>query len=217
MVRIRYSELPAGLHVRVQADGRSTVIYLLPGLTPQQRHAALLRARSSARMGHGPSLPALAMARAIAADRIRTTAHNGLAATRRHPMLLLPPLVLMVSGAVVLVLVSFGNLTVAQSGRSPDTFPTLPVGRPQGSRQGGFAAQPGHHGRPAGQRGAGSRGAGPGIGTPAGPSPSGPSASPTPSPASSPSPSPSTQGPSPSPSPSGTCLALGPLGLCVNV
>ena len=39
MVKIRYSELPAGLHVRAEARGRDTVIYLLPGLTPAQRRA----------------------------------------------------------------------------------------------------------------------------------------------------------------------------------
>ena len=58
MIKIRYADLPGGLHVRVEARGKDTIIYLLPGLTVAQRRAALRRARSSARMGHGPRLPA---------------------------------------------------------------------------------------------------------------------------------------------------------------
>lgn len=227
MVKIRYSELPAGLHVRVHSDGRRTVIYLLPGLSSQHRRAALLRARSSARMGHGPELPALAMVRAVAADRLWTTARNGLAATRRHPMLVLPPLVLLVSGAIVLVLVSFVRLTIPQAGQTSNRVPTLPindygggharhphrsptVSPPQpGSQTGQVVSRTlGGHGKRRLRR----------------PRPS-PDPSPTsfrmpspyPSPSSSslsPSPSPS---PWPSPSPSGDCLIVGPLGFCLIV
>ena len=53
MIKIRYADLPAGLHIRAVARGKDTIIFLLPGLTPPQRQAALRRARSSARMGHG--------------------------------------------------------------------------------------------------------------------------------------------------------------------
>src|ERR1700723_3335145 len=112
MVKIRYSELPAGLHVRAEARGRDTVIYLLPGLTPAQRRAALIRVRSSSRMGHGPRLPAASMAMAVGADRLRPTVPNGAAARRGPPVLLLPPLILLVSGAIVFVLMSFVTLTV---------------------------------------------------------------------------------------------------------
>jgi hypothetical protein len=32
LIKIRYADLPAGLHVRAECSGRSTIIYLLPGL-----------------------------------------------------------------------------------------------------------------------------------------------------------------------------------------
>jgi hypothetical protein len=123
MVKIRYSELPAGLHVRAESRGRDTVIYLLPGLTPAQRRAALIRVRSSSRVGQGPRLPAASMALAIGTDRLRTTVTNGAAAMRGHPVLLLPPLVLLVSSAIVFVLMSFVTLTVPQHDRAQSWAP----------------------------------------------------------------------------------------------
>jgi hypothetical protein len=51
MVRIRYAELPVGLHVATRSYGHCTVVYLLPGLTPEQRRAALTFAKRSARAG----------------------------------------------------------------------------------------------------------------------------------------------------------------------
>ena len=107
MVRIRYSELPVGLHVATRSNGRYTIVYLLPGLTPAQRRDALTFARRSARVGQGPSLPATDMAFAVIVDRARTTGRNIAAAMRRHPGLLLPPLVVLVSAAVVFVLLAF--------------------------------------------------------------------------------------------------------------
>jgi hypothetical protein len=227
MVKIRYSELPAGLHVSAETRGRSTIIYLLPGLTAPQRRAALIRVRSSSRMGQGPRLPVAGMVLAVGVDRIRTTVRNGAAAMRGHPLLLLPPLILLVSCAIVFLLMSFVTLTVHQPRQ--DSIPSLVV-------------HPAHHvaggSRPAGT--AGQHGNGPGSGAdprshppsassrphasppatsfPA-PAPSddpapSPSASATPSPTADPSPSAT---PAPSPSSSGGCLKLGPLGLCVHV
>jgi hypothetical protein len=94
MVKIRYAELPAGLHVATEADARCTIVYLKPGLTHAQRKDALTVARRSARFGHGPSLPTLDMAFALAADRTRTTGRIVASAMRKHPLLLLPLLVL---------------------------------------------------------------------------------------------------------------------------
>ena len=222
MVNIRYSELPAGLHVRVESDGRRTLIYLLPGLTSDQRKAALLRVRSSARMGQGPELPALAMTRAIAADRITTTVRNSLAATRRHPMLVLPPLVLLVSGAIVLVMLSFVRLTIPVGSQTPNGVPSMPAQFGNGHRSSPPA--PATSARPAGRGSQGARsraGGNHGLGWAINPSPS-PAAAPSsylappPSSSTSPGPSPSASA-SPSPSPSGDCLNLGPLGLCVTV
>jgi hypothetical protein len=227
MVKIRYSELPAGLHVRAEARGRDTVIYLLPGLTPAQRRAALIRVRSSSRMGHGPRLPAASMAMAVGADRLRTTVTNGAAAMRGHPVLLLPPLILLVSGAIVFVLMSFVTLTVHEHDRAQSPASSVTIPDSSASKHGGGS-------RPARDQSAvGPSSPAPGTsdrGRPeptatAAPAPSGstspiptlsapvPSVSPT-SPTSSPSPDPT---PSPSASDAGTCLKLGPLGLCLSV
>ena len=118
MIKIRYAELPAGLHVTAEGDRSGTVVYLLPGLTPAQRRAALMRVRSSARMGQGPSLPAPAMAVAIAADRVRTTARTCAAAMRGHPVLFLPPLIAIVVSAIVFMLMSQVPLTVPPQDRA---------------------------------------------------------------------------------------------------
>jgi hypothetical protein len=150
MVKIRYSELPVGLHVTTESDGRHTVIYLLPGLTPAERRAALIRVRSSARMGQGPDLPATGMATAVVADRMRMTARTVGAAMRAHPMLLLPPLIALVAGVVALTLMSFVKLTADQSAGSAGPPPVARVttrpGNPKPSvlRRMPSPAQPSH-------------------------------------------------------------------------
>lgn len=100
MIKIRYSELRAGLHVQVERRGPSTIIYLLPGLTLGQRRAALLRARRSASMGYGPRLPVTGLAAALVRDRVRVTVRNGTAAFRAHPILLLPMAVVLSASMV---------------------------------------------------------------------------------------------------------------------
>jgi hypothetical protein len=39
VIKIRYADLPGGLHIRAVARGKDTIIYLLPGLTAYQRQA----------------------------------------------------------------------------------------------------------------------------------------------------------------------------------
>jgi hypothetical protein len=147
MVKIRYAELPAGLHVVAEADRRGTVVYLLPGLTPAQRRAALIRVRSSARMGHGPTMPTLPMAFAVAADRARTTTRNAAAALRRHPMAFLSPLIAVLASAIVFMLMSFVTLTVAPDGKAAAAaVPTLGIGATQPADRATHSA-----GMPAGQ------------------------------------------------------------------
>jgi hypothetical protein len=99
MVKIRYAELPAGLHVATEVGEGCTIVYLKPGLTKAQRKDALTVARRSARFGHGPSLPTLDMAFALAADRSRTATRIFTTAMRKHPLLLLP-LVALVAGII---------------------------------------------------------------------------------------------------------------------
>jgi hypothetical protein len=236
MVKIRYSELPSGLHVSAAKHGRRTVIYLKPGLTPAERHAALIRVRSSGRMGHGPQLPALGMAAAIGSDWLRTTSRNGAKALRSHPVLLLPPLILLVSTAIVFILMSFVTLTIgprqpsavgplpslgtsaSQGAGVPERSPNSPAGRqadPPGSSPGDNDGHGGHS---------------PASGSTPSASPS-TIAAPTPQPSDTggqePVPTPTVSGspisdPSPSPSPSsssssGSCVQIGPLGLCITV
>jgi len=125
MVKIRYSELPSGLHVAATADREDTVVYLQPGLTTAQRRAALIRVRSSARVGHGPTLPRRDMARAIAADRLHTTAHIGAAAARRHPVLFLPPVIAVLLSAIVFMFMSVQPVAGAGQGRIGQALPAL--------------------------------------------------------------------------------------------
>lgn len=122
MVKIRYAELPAGLHVDARTHHGDTVVYLLPGLTTEQRRAALTRVRSSGRMGHGPRLSAASMAVAVGTDRVRTTASNGASAVRGHPLLLLPSLLVM--SGTFFALVSLISLVAN---------PASATGRPIGS------------------------------------------------------------------------------------
>jgi hypothetical protein len=242
MVKIRYSELPSGLHVSVTKHGRRTIIYLKPGLTPAERHAALSRVRSSGRMGQGPQHHALSLVAAIGADRIRTTTRNGVTAVRSHPVLLLPLLILLVSTAIVFVLMSFVTLTMAP--RQPQAAGTVPGlgGRPSrrlqtpagtpSSAASGRAGRPGDS--PSGNDPHGGHSPASGVApssqpstinapTPQpsesagqGPAPS-PSAAPGP-----PSPEPSSLSQSPSPAPSwssssGTCVLIWPLGVCITL
>lgn len=117
MVKIRYADLPGGLHVRAVARGKDTIIYLLPGLTVMQRRDALRRLRSGARVGHGPRLPAAGVASAMMADGIRSTVRNTAAAVRANPAVFIPQIVIILSAAVVYVLL------VSVSGR-PHSSPT---------------------------------------------------------------------------------------------
>jgi hypothetical protein len=86
VIRIRYSnELGPGLHGRVERRGRDTFIYLLPGLTPQQRQAALRRMRQQGKMGVSPRLPVIQVVAALVADRVRTVFGQAGAIMRVHP------------------------------------------------------------------------------------------------------------------------------------
>ena len=85
VVKIRYAELPDGMHAQVQGSGRQTVIYLAPGLSPGQRAAARRRLIRASRSGHGPRLRRPAVSLAVARDNLRTTLRNGATAARCHP------------------------------------------------------------------------------------------------------------------------------------
>ena len=194
MIKIRYADLPAGLHIRAVARGKDTLIYLLPGLTSAQRQAALRRARSSARMGQGPRLPVAGVLGAVMVDRMRTTVRNGAAAMRGHPAILVPPLVIVLSAAVAYILLVSVDIRIHDPQANGPAGPGTPIAAavaPPGGSADDPRAQPGSTSRntsgqsrrPTHKRSGGSQGGSP-------------SPSPTPSPAK------STSAPSPSPSPS---------------
>ena len=192
MVKIRYADLPGGLHIRAVARGKDTIVYLLPGLTAEQRQAALRRARSSGRMGQGPRLPAAGVAGAVMVDRFRTTVRNGAAAMRGHPAVFVPPILIIVTAAVAyLLLVSVSiRMGKPQASQPGDPIPAA-VAPPPGSSDQRPAPRPTHSAsvrliyEPAPRRSAGGGHRGP---SPS-PSPTPSRARPTPTPSPTPSPS----------------------------
>jgi hypothetical protein len=110
MVKIRYTELPAGLHVAAKWSRGDTIVYLLPGLTAEQRRVALNRVRSSGLMGQGPRPSAASILIADSVDRVRTVFGNGAAAVRGHPVLLLPSLLVM--AGTLFAVVSLATVSV---------------------------------------------------------------------------------------------------------
>ena len=210
MIRIRYASLPEGLHIQARRESGHTIIYLRPGLTSDQRREALRRARQSARMGHGPRLPAPGLARALAADRAMSTLRNAGAAVRHHPFGA-GMLAALLAGAVVsyslFVTVSVRLIYPQVPGLQPNVpHPTAPMPAPQ---PGG--PSPGSPGAGSGTPGSGGVAPSPASSAP-GSTPSPGRRSPTPAP------SPSSVPPSPTPQPSpGVCVKVGPLGVCLTL
>jgi hypothetical protein len=85
VLRIRYRDLPSGLHGKAERSTRRTTVYLLPGLTGGQRKAALRRLRQEASRGCGPALPLPQLTMALAGDKIRVTCRRTAAVIRLHP------------------------------------------------------------------------------------------------------------------------------------
>jgi len=109
MIKIRYvdpNKISPGLHAAVECHGRSTTVYLLCGLRPQQRRAAFRRLQLSARMGHCPALPAPQLALARFKDRIRTGLSQAGAVFRSHPAGSTVPLMVVSAGAIAFLLLS---------------------------------------------------------------------------------------------------------------
>jgi hypothetical protein len=237
VIKIRYSDLPGGLHVRTTVQGRHTILYLLPGLTATQRRAALCRARSNARVGYGPRLPTAGVAVALTADRIRMTARNSIAAVRIHPVFFVPAAIVIASVTVAyLLMVSVsiqlrspqpagpGAQVGVRFGRATRSSLTgVPVSADQSASpvivpsqfRAASAGRPTlrHSGRPYSGPGSPARSS-PSASLSSSPRPTEPGPSPGPSSGRSPGPSPGL--PSPSPSSTGLCLDLGPLGVCLK-
>jgi hypothetical protein len=161
MINIRYRdpvELSPGLHAAAERHGRTTTVYLLPGLTVAQRRAALRRLRISARRGYGPRLPAPQLALALAADRIRTTVGRAGAVFRSHPAGSTVPVMVLSAGAIAFLALSAVSIQVIHeplrppslSGAAVGPGATVSVGPGASRRPGGQAGQAGQ-GRQAGQ------------------------------------------------------------------
>ena len=142
MIKIFYRDLSPGLHASAEAEGKNTVISFLPGLTPDQRRAALRRIRHSGRMGHGPRVPAGKLAIALALDRVKAAVRTGTAVVRLHPAGSTLPVVFFSAAAVIFVLMATVSIHVLpaaprSSGPSPavgGVTPTPATSAPEVSR-----------------------------------------------------------------------------------
>jgi hypothetical protein len=118
------------MHARAEYAGRSTTIYLQPGLTGAQRRAAVRRLRQEARMGCGPSLPCARLLVACATDWIRCGARQLIAIVRLHPVGTLLPVLLLTAMTGLFLHASMPTLPApADHGRvtqSTATCATLP-------------------------------------------------------------------------------------------
>jgi hypothetical protein len=122
VIRIRYrsaNELSPGLHAAAERRGRNTTVYLLAGLRPAERRAALRRLRISARMGHSPRLPAAQLALALLADRFRTALGQAGAIFRSHPAGSTVPVMVISAGAIAFLALSAVSIRVIHAPRAP--------------------------------------------------------------------------------------------------
>jgi hypothetical protein len=239
LIKIRYSELQAGLHATTKTEDGHTVLYLVPGLSAAERRNAIDRLRASAKVGHGPKLHTIPLALALIADRVKQNTKNAVAAARLHPTGVAIPAVVLVSGAILYALfvtvsvnlglpvtsdLAVGPLPVAAAPASAgNTQPGPAAGQPGGPDQGskltgdrssgssGPSPRPGRSGQPGKSR--------PHPTTGVTPTTAPPSSGPPPTGGSSPSSTPTASiAPTPSPSKSGgkgSCLNLPLIRLCV--
>jgi len=115
MIKIRYrdpNELSPGLHAAAERHGRNTTVYLLPGLSAEQRRSALRRLKISARRGYDPRLPAGQLAVALLADRIRTSVGRAGAVFRSHPAGSTVPVMVVSAGAIAFLALSAVSIRV---------------------------------------------------------------------------------------------------------
>ena len=143
MIKIRYADLPHGLHAHVRSCGRRSVIYLLPGLSAAQRRDALGRLIRASRQGYGPRLRATGVTFAVARDVAKSTVGNALAAVRCHPAGSTALAALVAAGVVCYAF--FVTVTVRFSPRpAGPRRPAAPSGRrhPRGPVPGSGASAP---------------------------------------------------------------------------
>lgn len=239
MIKIRYADLPEGLHVRIEARGQRAVIYLRPGLSGAQRREALRKVRRTARLAAGPRLSGSGITLAAAMDTAKSTARNGTAAVRCHPAGSLFLTALLASAVVCYMLFVSVSIQLipappAAGGRpavrvggspSPQARPHSAAG-PSGQQLSGPAATSSPKGAvsPGTSASTSASASASASASTLRPGPARLAASPVPlrtvSPAPVPSRSPTGAAPSPSASasdPGGLCVHVGPLGVCLSV
>ena len=106
VIKIRYTDLPEGLHVEVRFEGPKTIIYLAPVLTRAQRRAALGKARQAARVGRSVPLPVIPLALAIGTDRVKITMASAAAAARVHPVAFAVPAAILITAVILYTFVA---------------------------------------------------------------------------------------------------------------
>ena len=152
MIRIRYSsELQPGLNGHAARHDRTTVVYLLPGLTPTERAAALRRLRQHGRMGRGPVLPRWQLGLALLADRVRMAFGQAGAIVRTHPAGSTLPVVVVsaaVAGFLVLSAVSIRivHSPLAAGGGAASAAPAASAAQGEPGAQAPGAQARGQHG-----------------------------------------------------------------------
>jgi hypothetical protein len=122
VIKIRYrdvNELSPGLHAMAERRGRVITVYVIPGLTAAERNATLRRLRLSGRRGYGPRLPAVPLAFARFADRIRTTVARAGSVFRTHPAGATGPVMLMSAGAIAFLVLSAVSVRILREPRAP--------------------------------------------------------------------------------------------------
>jgi hypothetical protein len=112
VIYIRYKSLSPGRHAEAERGAHGTVVYLLPGLTPAQRTAALRRLRQEGSRGCGPRLPASELLASLAVDRTLTGLRHVAAAVRMHPGRTLVP-ALLAGALLALAATVSGSLSAA--------------------------------------------------------------------------------------------------------
>jgi hypothetical protein len=138
VIKIRYSaELQPGLHGQAERRGRTTVVKLLPGLTPAQRAATLRRLTQQGRMGIGPRLPVGQLMIALAADRMRTAFGHVGAVVRIHPAGSTVPVMVLFAAAVCFLALSPVSIHIIRQPQvvAGSAFGTAPTsgGEPSGT------------------------------------------------------------------------------------
>jgi hypothetical protein len=149
VIRIRYldpNELSPGLHAAAEQHGRSTIVYLISGLTAAERRAALRRLRLSARMGCSPELPVPQLALALLADRIKTATGRTGAVFRLHPAGSTVPVMMVSAGAIAFLALSAVSIRVLHphlpGQAAPGTPPAVSASQPGEPPQDGATGDP---------------------------------------------------------------------------